>query len=291
MYGFWFKALSFSLVAVVAVGCGGDRQRGEGAPDDGKARQTITQKGSDTMILLAQKWSEKFSAVHRDILVQATGGGSGTGISALINGTTDIANASRPMKPAEREQIRQKFGTEVVEIPVARDAIAVYVHKDNPIESVSVEQLNGIYSGTIKNWKELGGPNAAIILYGRENSSGTYEYFKEHVLAGSDFPSNTQTLQGTAAIVSAVGKDTKGIGYGGAAYTVTGVKQLKLAGSAGEAMIPTPENVKDGSYALSRNLYFYLRQQPTGALKTYIDWVLGPEGQKAVTEAGEYFPV
>ena len=106
-----------------------------------------------------------------------------------------------------------------------------------------------------------------------------------------DFPPNTQTLQGTAAIVSAVGKDIKGIGYGGAAYTASGVKQIKLAGKSGVAMIPTTENVKDGSYALSRNLYFYLRQAPTGALKTYIDWVLGPEGQAAVTEAGEYFPV
>jgi phosphate transport system substrate-binding protein len=289
MHGFWFNTLSFVLMAMVVAGCGRERQQGSGG--EGAAMQTITQKGSDTMILLCQKWAEKFAAVHPDIVVQASGGGSGTGISALINGTTDIATASRPMKPAEREQIKQKFGSDVVEIPVARDAIAIYVHKDNPIESLTIEQLRGIYSGTIKNWKEVGGPDATIILYGRENSSGTYEYFKEHVLDKGDFPSNTQTLQGTAAIVSAIGKDTKGIGYGGAAYTAAGVKQVKLAGESGEAMIPTTENVKAGTYALSRNLYFYLRGQPSGALKTYVDWVLGAEGQKAVTEAGEYFPV
>ena len=291
MNGVIGRALSLSLIALLAVGCGGDRRRdGESSAEDGR-KETITQKGSDTMILLCQKWAEKFAAVHKNIEVQATGGGSGTGISALINGTTDIAASSRPMKPAEREQIKAKFQSDVVEIPVARDAIAIYVHKDNPVDSLTMPQLAGIYSGTIKNWKEVGGPDAAIILYGRENSSGTYEFFKEHVLDKADFPSNTQTLQGTAAIVSAIGKDTKGIGYGGAAYTAAGVKPLKLAGEKGGAMVPTTENVKDNSYALSRNLYFYLRQQPSGTLKTYIDWVLGPEGQAAVTEAGEYFPL
>lgn len=291
MYRLWFNALSISLVALLAVGCGSEPKRGERRDEGDEKQATITQKGSDTMILLCQKWSEKFAVAHKNIRIQATGGGSGTGISALINGTTDIATASRPMKPAEREQVKAKYQTDVVEIPVARDAIAIYVSKENPIDSLTIAQLSGIYSGTIKNWKEIGGPDAPIILYGRENSSGTYEFFKEHVLNKGDFPSNTQTLQGTAAIVSAVGKDPKGIGYGGAAYTASGVKQVKLAGEKGGAMIPTVENVKDNSYALSRNLYFYLRQTPSGDLKTYVDWVLGPEGQAAVTEAGEYFPL
>jgi phosphate transport system substrate-binding protein len=275
----------------MAIGCGSERKRGEKPEGEEKKQTTITEKGSDTMILLCQKWAEKFGASHPDIQIQATGGGSGTGISALINNTTDIATASRPMKPAERDQVKAKFNTEVVEIPVARDAIAIYVSKDNPVDSLTMAQLKGIYLGQIKNWKEVGGPDASIILYGRENSSGTYEFFKEHVLDKADFPANTQTLQGTAAIVSAVGKDPKGIGYGGAAYTASGVKQVKLAGAKGGAMIPTPENVKDNSYALSRNLYFYLRDKPSGALKTYIDWVIGAEGQAAVTEAGEYFPL
>ena len=291
MYRFWFNALSVSLVGLMAIGCGSDRKRGEKADGDEKKQVTITEKGSDTMILLCQKWAEKFGATHPDIQIQATGGGSGTGISALINNTTDIATASRPMKPAEREQIKAKFNSEVVEFAVARDAIAIYVSRDNPVDSLSMAQLRDIYLGKTKNWKDVGGPDAPIILYGRENSSGTYEFFKEHVLEKADFPSNTQTLQGTAAIVSAVGKDPKGIGYGGAAYTASGVKQVKLAGKQGSAMIPTLENVKDNSYALSRNLYFYLREKPTGALDTYIEWVLGPEGQAAVKEAGEYFPL
>lgn len=282
----------FALLFTVAlVGCGGD-DAAEGMDENGEARgesQTITQKGSDTMVLLAQKWAEIYGEKNPEINVQVSGGGSGTGIAALLNGTTEIANASRPMKEEEKEQIRQKFGVEPVEYAVAKDGITVYVHPDNPVEELTLEELRGIFDGSITNWSEVGGPDRGIVLYGRENSSGTYDYFKEQVLDKGDFATNTSSLPGTAAVVNAVGKDPEGIGYGGAAYS-SGVKVVKLAGEDGEALDPSLENVTSGRYPLSRDLYFYLVEEPTGAIREYIDWILSDEGQKYTSEM-EYFPV
>ena len=150
--------------------------------------------------------------------IQVTGGGSGVGIAALINGTTDIAESSRPMKDAEKTQLQQKRGVAVVELPVALDGLAVYVHEKNPLQELTLEQLKKIYTGAVKNWKDVGGNDERIILYGRENSSGTYAYFKEHVLENADYYPTTQTLPGTAAVINAVSKDIRGIGYGGIAY-------------------------------------------------------------------------
>ena len=286
----WVNVILVLTAALVASSCGEERQKGRGAGAEGeRAKEVITEKGSDTMILLAQRWAEAYAKKYPNVQVQVTGGGSGTGISALINGTTEIANASRPMKEEERAQMRQKYGSDVVEIPVAKDGIAIYVNESNPLEQITVAQARDIYTGKIRNWKEIGGPDQSVILYGRENSSGTYEFFKEHVLNKADFAPATQTMQGTAAVVNAVSKDKGGIGYGGEAYT-KGVKQLKLAGENGQAIAPTLENVLSGAYPLSRNLYFYLRKQPTGATKEYVDWVLGPEGQAEVKAAG-YFPL
>jgi phosphate transport system substrate-binding protein len=160
----------------------------------------------------------------------------------------------------------------------------------NPVQELSIEQLKGIYTGAVTNWKDVGGPEAKIILYGRENSSGTYVYFKDNVLKGDDFSPMTQTMPGTAAVVNAVSKDRFGIGYGGAAYAkgIRDVKVKKDAGSPG--YLPTEENVKNGKYPISRYLYMYTRNRPTGALKEYIDWILSPEGQQIVTKVG-YFPV
>lgn len=277
------------LAALVAAGCsdGEKKPEGEKAP----TKETITEKGSDTMVLLAQAWAEKFRTKNPNIEVAVSGGGSGTGISALINGTTEIANASRPMNDQERQQVRQKYGTDVVEIPVAKDGVAIYVNATSPIDSLSLEQLRGIYSGTTTNWKAVGGPDATIILYGRENSSGTYAFFKEHVLNKGDFAANTQTLPGTAGVVGAIAKDKNGIGYGGEAYGSNEIKMVKIMGAnGGPAMEPTEENVRSGAYPLSRELYFYLRQAPAGATKEYVDWVLGAEGQAVVREVG-YFPI
>jgi phosphate transport system substrate-binding protein len=193
------------------------------------------------------------------------------------------------MSAEERQQIKQKFGTDVVEIPVAKDGVAIYVSESNPVDSLSMDQLRTIYSGAVSNWKDVGGSDAKIILYGRENSSGTYSFFKEHVLKKGDFAPATQTLPGTAGVVSAITKDPNGIGYGGEAYS-KGVKMLKIVQASGLAVSPTEENIRSGAYPLARDLYFYLRQQPTGAAKQYIDWVLSAEGQAVVKEVG-YFPI
>jgi phosphate transport system substrate-binding protein len=253
------------------------------------APKKITIKGSDTMVILSQKWAEVYMKKNPQVILQVTGGGSGTGISALINGSTDICNSSRPLKQSEMEKLKERYGTMGIEVPCAKDGITIFLHESNPVKSLSVRQLSGIFSGKIKNWKEVGGPDATIKLYGRENSSGTYVFFKDHVLK-TDYAAGTQTLPGTAAVVNAVKKDKYGIGYGGAAYA-KGVKHCPVnKDDNSPAVEPTAENIKKGTYPITRYLYLYLTNRPTGEIKKFIDWVLGPEGQALVTELG-YFPV
>lgn len=248
----------------------------------------LSVKGSDTMVVLTQRWAEEFMKAHPESRVQVTGGGSGTGISALINGTTDIATSSRPMKEAERNKLRARAKTVVAELAVAKDAVTFYVHEKNPLTSLTREQLAQIYLGDVTNWKEVGGPDAPIVLYSRENSSGTYVFVKDDLLEGNDFSAAAQTLPGTAAVVNAVAKEKYGIGYGGAAYA-KGVKELKLKVGS-EELAPSAENVKSGKYPLSRDLFFYLRSTPTGDAKAFIDFCLSEAGQRVVTQVG-YFPV
>ncbi len=253
------------------------------------APKKITVKGSDTMVILAQKWAEVYMKSHQDAVIQVTGGGSGTGISALINGATDICNSSRPMKQSEMDKLKERYASFGIEIPCAKDGITVYLNETNPVKELSLKQLSNIFSGKTKNWKEVGGPDQEIKLYGRENSSGTYVFFKDNVVK-TDYAASCQTLPGTAAVVNAVAKDKYGIGYGGAAYA-TGVKQCPVKkDDKSTAYVATAETVKSGQYPITRYLYMYLRNRPTGEMKAYIDWILGPDGQKLVTEIG-YFPV
>jgi phosphate transport system substrate-binding protein len=253
------------------------------------AADSVTVKGSDTMVILNQRWAEAFMAKNPGTTIQVTGGGSGTGLSALINGTTDIAAASRNIKDSENEKVRERFNTLAKEIPVAKDGVAVYLNAANPVKSLTMEQVKDIYTGKIDNWKAVGGNDEKIIPYGRENNSGTYVFVKEHVLGGKDFAPRTQTLPGTGAVVNAVAKDKRAIGYGGGAYA-KGVKETAISDGKGEALLPTEANVASGKYALSRDLYFYVRATPTGAMKTFIDWVLSAEGQAIVTKVG-YYPI
>ena len=253
-------------------------------------RETITVKGSDTMVILAQRWAERYMESRKDVVIQVTGGGSGTGISALINGTTDICNASRPMKPSERDKLKSRYGTRGVEIKAAMDGLSVYVHESNHLKELSLEQLKQIYTGKITNWGDVGGPNARIILYGRENNSGTYVFFKDNVLEGDDYASAVQSLPGTAAVVNAVTRDRNGIGYGGAAYG-KGIREVRIKKDASSpAFAPSLTNIKSGDYPLSRFLYLYVRSRPSGELKEYVDWILSDDGQKIVSEVG-YFPI
>ncbi|MCK9422193.1 MAG: phosphate ABC transporter substrate-binding protein [Bacteroidales bacterium] len=253
------------------------------------APKKITVKGSDTMVILAQKWAEVYMKSHPTAVIQVTGGGSGVGISALINGATDICNASRPMKQSEMDKLKERYASLGIEIPCAKDGITIFLNESNPVKELTLKQLSNIFSGKTRNWKEVGGPDADIKLYGRENSSGTYVFFKENVVK-TDYAASCQTLPGTAAVVNAVSKDKFGIGYGGAAYA-SGVKHCGVKkDDKSTAYMATAETIKSGQYPISRYLYMYLRNRPTGEIKAYIDWILGPEGQKLVTEIG-YFPV
>jgi phosphate transport system substrate-binding protein len=197
------------VFAIGMCGCGGQ----SGAP-----AKSITIKGSDTMVILGQRWAETYMKEHPDKRIQVTGGGSGTGIAALINGGTDICEASRPMKDKEKEMVRARQGKDVSEIPVALDGIAIYVPMSSSIQSLTKTQLKDIYTGAITNWRDLGGKDQRLVAYSRENNSGTYVFFKEHVMSNADFGRDIQTLPGTAAIVNAVSKDLASLGYGGIAY-------------------------------------------------------------------------
>jgi phosphate transport system substrate-binding protein len=249
---------------------------------------SLTIKGSDTMVILAQRWAEEFMKKNAGTKVQVTGGGSGTGIAALINGTTEIATSSRPMKEAESEKLRSRYNTPGNEIAVAKDGVTFYVNAGNPLTSLTMDQLKKIYTGDLTNWKDVGGPDGAIVVFSRENSSGTYVFVKDNLLGGDDYLASAQTLPGTAAVVNAVAKEKLGIGFGGAAYA-KGVKELKIKVDKAE-LAPTLEAVKSGKYPLSRDLFFYLRNKPSGDAKAFIDFCLSAEGQAIVTKVG-YFPV
>lgn len=249
----------------------------------------ITLKGSDTMVILAQRWAEIYMKQNPSVNIQVTGGGSGVGIAALINGTTDIAASSRPIKSTEVQKLKDRYNTLGVEIPCAKDGITVFLNESNKVKALSIKQLSDIYQGKITNWKQLGGDDASIRLYGRENSSGTYAFFKDEVVKG-DYAAGTQTLPGTAAVVNAVKKDKYGIGYGGAAYAA-GVKHCAVKkDDKTPAVMPTTENIAKNQYPITRYLYLYMRNKPTGETKKYIDWILSPDGQKIISEVG-YFPV
>lgn len=255
-----------------------------------EAGRGVTIKGSDTMVILVQRWAEAYMQANKGKIIQVTGGGTGTGIAALINGTTDVCTASRPMKEEERRKLRERFQSMGTEIPAAKDGLSIYVNAANPVKQITMDQLRRLYLGEIVSWKELGGPDAPITLYGRENSSGTYVYFKDNVLKGRDFAARCQTLPGTAAVANAVARDKNGVGYGGAAYA-KGVRDLGLVPAPGKAAIlPTAATVKNGSYPLTRYLYLYTRVKPAGDMKKFIDYVLSPAGQAMTTQVG-YFPL
>jgi phosphate transport system substrate-binding protein len=282
----------FVLSTLAFVGC----TRTEPAPGTSPSasasaqdKTSISVKGSDTMVILGQRWAETYMKDNPGVTIQVTGGGSGTGIAALINATTDICESSRPMKDKERADVKAKRGVEAVETKVALDALAVYVSQKNDLDEMSVPTLARIYKGEAKTWKDVGGKSAKpIVLYGRENNSGTYGFFKEHVLENKDFAPNVQTLAGTAAVVAAVKGDDSGIGYGGIAYS-EGVKLLKLKKTeADPAIAASYDTAQNGSYPLSRFLFFYTAGEPTGSVKKFIDWVLSDSGQKVIEEVGYY---
>ena len=251
----------------------------------------ITMKGSDTLVILAQKWAEVYMQKNPETKVQVTGGGSGTGFAALQNQQTDLANASRKIKAKEVEACLKAFGKRPTEYKVALDGLSVYVHESNPVKQLSLDQLRSIFTGKIRNWKEVGGAEGPITIYSRENSSGTYEFFKENVLQGADFAASAQNMPGTAALLQAVGRDPKAIGYGGAAYGQGAKHILVSKETGGQGIEPTEANILNQSYPIWRYLYIYVNPAlDKGDVKKYLTWIRSDEAQALVKDVG-YFPL
>ncbi|HYI11383.1 MAG TPA: phosphate ABC transporter substrate-binding protein [Thermoanaerobaculia bacterium] len=283
------RVVSTLILSLALAACGGREQAASGGSASPGSDKPLTIKGSDTMVILGQRLAEEYMKENPGTVVQVNGGGSGTGIAALINGTVDLAQSSRPMKGDEKEQAAKSRGSEIVELPVALDALAVFVHASNPLHTLTTAQIKDIFQGKVKNWKELGGPDATIVLYGRESSSGTYDYFREHVLEKGDFAPAVQTLQGTAAIINAVGQDKSGIGYGGIAYAKE-VRPLAISAAGVQPVAPSEATVADGTYPLSRKLFFYHPANAPERVTKFAQWTLTPEAQALVTKVG-YFPL
>jgi phosphate transport system substrate-binding protein len=280
-----------ALAALVACG-------GGGGPAGRPAKTVIQDKGSDTMVNVAQVWAEEYAKVAPDVEVEVSGGGSGVGLAALVKGAVDVANASRDIKPSEVEQAKKNTGKEPKEFTVGFDALAVYVPKDNPLSEVTLQQLADIYAedGKATRWSDLGVkiPGAAddtIVRVSRQSSSGTYEFFREHALGNKDYKLGSRDLNGSKEVVELVGSTPTAIGYSGMGYATPAVKMLKVASTPGApAVAPTVAGVHDGTYPLARSLHLYTLGEPQGAVKQYVDWILSDAGQKVVEDSG-YVPV
>jgi phosphate transport system substrate-binding protein len=261
-----------------------------------KARNSVQIKGSDTMVNLGQAWAEKYMEIYPDEFIAVTGGGSGTGFSSLISGTCDIAMASRSIKDKEIALAKQK-GVDPFEIKVALDGLAVVVNPKNPVSNLTIEQLAGIFTGRIVNWKELGGEDKKIVILSREVNSGTHVYFKEHVLRRNDpnsreeFAPSALMLSSSQAIADEVAGNPAAIGYYGMGYISNKHKAIRVAKDKdGGFIAPTIENVVSGKYPISRPLFFYTNGQPQGLVKKFVDFTLSKEGQEIVVKT-DFVPV
>jgi len=294
------KTLTIALVSTALLAsitaCS---REGEQKTATSSEKFVIQNTGSDTMVNLAQSWAEKYAEVNPSVSVEVSGGGSGTGIAALINGTVDIANCSRQMEPEEIERAKQNTGKDPEKFVVGYDALAVYVHKDNPLEEITIEQLAQIYGegGTITNWSQLGVKNTEcasdeIIRVSRQSNSGTYHYFREALLGKErDFKLGSRDLHGSKDVVELVGRTPCAIGYSGMGYHTEQVKMLRIAKKAGEtAYAPKIETALDGMYPIARPLYMYTLAEPTGEIRKYLEWIYSDAGQTIVEESG-YVPL
>lgn len=283
----WLKFAVLALIATLAAGGCSRRQSGA---------SSLQIKGSDTMVNLGQAWAEAFMKKNPSVSIAVTGGGSGTGIAALISNTCDIAELSRELKPEEIRQSREK-GIEPDQITVALDGLAVVVHPANPISRLTLNQLAMIFSGTITNWKEVSGSDLPIVVLSREVNSGTHVYFKEHVLRQGksesrvEFAANALMLPSSQAIADEVAQNPGAIGYFGMGYTSPKQKVLAIARDAASAYVqPTQETVVSGAYPISRPLLMVSKGQPGGLVARFIDFVLSDEGQRIVTRL-DFVPV
>lgn len=290
------RLTGIALTLGLLLTLGSCRRSGGSESGEQATRATIQNKGSDTMVNVAQAWAEEYRKVAPDVEVEVSGGGSGVGIAALIRGTVDIANASREMKPAEIAQATQNTGKNPKEFIVGHDALAVYVHKNNPLDEITIEQLASIFAegGTVTRWSQLGVKlpgDDTIVLVSRQSSSGTYEFFREHVLGGKDFKLGSRDMNGSKEVVDLIGNTPTAIGYSGMGYATPAVKMLRVAPKTGEpAVAPTMENALSKKYPIARSLQLYTLGEPQGAVKNYIDWILSDAGQKVLADSG-YVPL
>lgn len=282
----------FLLVSFFITACGSTSTN---STSDSPA-QYIENKGSDTIVNLALAWAETYQTEHSDVRISVTGGGSGTGIAALINGTVDVANASRKIKDEEIAEAQSK-GVNTLEHIIARDAIAVIVNMENPVSELTLQQIADIYSGKITNWSEVGGEDRPIVKLSRETNSGTHVYFLETVLRLGNsedktlFSTDTLLLPSSEGIISEVRSNPNAIGYDGLGYVPDDLKMIAIAEEAGGTyVLPAAETVNDKTYPIARDLYMYTDGEPTGVVKEYLNWILSVEAQEIVAELG-FVPV
>jgi phosphate transport system substrate-binding protein len=280
-----------TLILLLGLAACSSEEGQAGTPVPG-ATTTIENKGSDTMVNLALAWAQTYGQIYPNVQIAVTGGGSGTGIASLINGTVDMANASRQIKPEERAQAEAN-GIDPVEYVVAGDAIAIVVHPSNPVDGLTIPQLADIYSGKITDWRDIGGDDRPIVLLSRESNSGTHVYFLEEVvrqgLADDHtlFSPDTLLMPSSEGISAEVRQNPNAIGYDGLGYVTPDQKMVAVARAEdGPYVLPAVETVKDGSYPIARGLYIYTAGEAQGAVRAYLDWILGPEGQAIVREQG-----
>jgi phosphate transport system substrate-binding protein len=276
------------VLSILSVSCSSNPS----AQASSQTTAYIENKGSDTIVNLALAWAERYQAEHPDVRISVTGGGSGTGIASLINGTVDLANASRQIKPEEIAEAQSK-GIDPVEHIIARDAIAVIVNPNNPVEQLTLQQISDIYSGKISNWKEVGGEDRPIVRLSRETNSGTHVYFLETVLRLGEednktlFSRDTLLLPSSEGIISEVRQNPNAIGYDGLGYVPHDLRVIAIAEADGKPYVrPMVSTVNDKSYPIARDLYMYTAGEPTGAIKEYLDWILSSEAQEIVAELG-----
>lgn len=287
-----YRILAIGLVLFFLLSSCSIRSNSDSISTDSPQILSIVNKGSDTLVNLALAWAEKYQQLKPNVEISVTGGGSGTGIAAIINGTVDIANASRQIKP-EEIQLANENGVNPIEHVVAKDAIAIIVNPENPINELTIQQLSDIYSGKINNWNEVGGNDKVIVRLSRETNSGTHVFFLENVIRLGDsenrtlFSPDTLLLPSSEGITAEIRDNPSAIGYDGLGYVTPDVKVIAVGeNSEGPFILPSATTVNNGQYPIARDLYMYTNGQPVGSVAEYLNWIMSPEAQSIVTQLG-----
>ena len=286
------RNLLLGLIILIFLSACKTSESPEAANTDKSETDYIENKGSDTIVNLALAWAEQYQTLHPEVSISVTGGGTGTGIAALINNTVDIANASRQIK-SEEVIAAKANGIDPVEIVISKDAIAIVVNPENPVDQLTIQQISDIFSGKINNWSEVGGEDRPIVRLSRETNSGTHVYFLENVLRLGEednktlFSTDTLLLPSSQGITTETSQNPNAIGYDGLGYVTPDLKVIAIAvNSEGPYILPSADTVNQGTYPIARDLYMYTNGPPTGLIKAYLDWIRSAEGQNIVKDLG-----